>query len=222
MDSYFEDYSAYDEVAESLKEALRESVTAEITARLNKLTAENIELRDKVKNLKQLETEVSLAKANYERETASARRDALSIIRKEKLSELLSAIDEHLYTVETKQVPRDKCDRCNEDRRIPYKTPLGKDELELCDCAYQDSVWFVDEAIAHEVSRQNGELRVFWHAVSKRYDHDYIISPRWLKPAGGVDPEEIMKSPREYSFKDIASAQAVADLLNTKSGKNSG
>jgi Skp family chaperone for outer membrane proteins len=213
MSDYWGDYAEYDAVAEELKESLRNSVKEEITKRIESLETENRELKGKLEGLSALEREAERAKAEYERAFSTAKYEATREARKEKLSELLGAIDERLYTVEQEQVKRDKCERCNTSRQIAYKTPLGNDAVERCVCANFDYRWKVEAIAAHEVSRRNGQLVIWWASESRWKDSD-TINPRVLKPAEGAEAEDLLKYPSGYSFKDEASAQAAADASN--------
>lgn len=215
MSDYWGDYAEYDAVAEELKESLRNSVKEEIKTRIEKLETENRELNGKLKSLSDLEREAARAKAKYENAFSTAKYDATREARKEKLSELLGAVDERLYTVEHAPVKREKCDRCNASRQIAYKTPLGNDAVERCDCAITDYRWTVEAIAAHEVSRRNGQLVIWWVAESRWNDSD-TINPRVLKPAEGAPPEDLLLRPGGYSFKDEASAQAAADASNAR------
>lgn len=216
MIDYWDNEEAYDEVAAALKQSLRDAVKLEVKTQIEKLTTENQELKGKLTNLTQLEREATAAKAAAVRESDAARRDAVQTVRKEKLFELLAAIDERLYTVERVSTPREKCDQCDDERHLPYTTPRGRLTYESCECSSRLSRWEPVEAVAHEVSRRNGELTLWWVSVSVHLsrDIDYLSGPRSYKRAEGVAAETVAASPTEFSFKDIAAAQAAADMAN--------
>lgn len=213
MSDYWDDYSEYDAIAAEMKDALRVSVKDEIKKRIEMLATENKELKTKLKDLDQLEREAIQSKAKYDREFANAKRDAAQAARKEKLASLLTALDERLYTVEHKSTKREKCDQCDDTRRIYYLTPKGKKAYESCECDATDWRWEAEEIAAHEVSSRDGGFTIWWAAVSKWNDAD-ALNPRVLKRAEGVPIEKLASSPTGYSYKDRASAQYIADVAN--------
>jgi hypothetical protein len=221
MNDYWDNDEEYDEVAASLKEALQKSVKAEVTERIEKLTTENRELRVKLQKLDALEADAKAAKYRYEREFATAKHEAQSAARKEKLVEILAAIDERLYTVETERVALPKCDKCDSRRRISYTTPLGKDAEEACDCAESHYRYVVREVVAHEVSRRHGKLVIWWAAIKKYGDGD-SLSGRVLESSEGVELATLVKGSYGYAFKDSASAQTVADAANKQKEASNG
>lgn len=213
MSEYWDDYAGYDEAAETLKEALRAGVKDEIKEQIKSLSSENRELKNKLKNLDKLMLEAEQSRLAYEREYATAKRTAVQDVRKEKLAELLNALDERLYTVERIYVSREKCDRCDDQRRIYYTTPMGRETYEACECSSSDSHWEAVSVAAHEVSRRDGKLVLWWCAVDGWRDSD-TLNPKVLKPSGGVDIAVLTESPSSYSFRTLESAQAVADARN--------
>lgn len=220
MSDYWDNEEGYDEVAAELKQTLRDAVTLEVKNTIETLQTQNRELKSKLENLDRLEREAIQAKSAAEREGAAARRDAEQVVRKEKLFELLAAIDERLYTVERVYVDREKCDRCDDERHLRYTTPRGNSTYESCKCADKDWSWQPVEAVAHEVARRNGKLVLWWKSVSRYLDRDsdYMNGPSVSKRAEGVPTETVAKSPSEFAFKDMAAAQAAADLANEKVG----
>lgn len=216
MNDYWDNDEPYDEVAAELKAALHDSVRTEIKKRIEKLETENRELKEKLKGLDTLEREAVQAKARFDREYATAKYQAASEFRKEKLVELLAVIDERLYTVERVYLKREKCDLCNDNRQILYKTPRGREQAEMCVCATNDPRWQAVEVVAHEVSRRSGKLMLWWVPVNRYEDADWVGSPKHLKRAESATATEHAEDPTAFSFKDMASAQAVADAANKK------
>jgi regulator of replication initiation timing len=215
MNDYWDDDSQYDQVADELKQAFRESVKDEIKNRIKKLVTENRELKVKLEGLDRLELEAAQSKAKYDREYSSAKREAQQAARKEKLADLLTALDERLYSVEIKYVKNEKCAKCDENRRLHYVTPRGKPALEACECSGSTRLWEATEVAAHEVSSRDGKLLIWWAAVSRWADSD-SLNAKVLKRSEGVPAEKLAANPNAYSYKDRASAQATADAANER------
>ena len=212
-DEYWGEFSEYDSVAESLKDSLRGSVREEIAGRIERLTGENAALKGRLRGLDAAEREAAQAKAKYEREFSGAKSEAVRAVRKEELGKLLDAIDERLYRVERVYTERPKCDLCDERRQIAYKTPRGRDVTESCVCSETDMRWEATEVVAHEVSRRDGALMVWWVSTRSWGDDDQL-SPTVLKRAADSPVTDVLKQPGNYSFSDRASAQALAEKLN--------
>lgn len=218
MNEYWDEYSEYDSAVESLKDSLRESVKKEVADRIKRLVADNAALKDRLRGLDEAERVAAQTRADYERKFSSIKREAVQAARKEELGKLLDAIDERLYRVERVYTKLPKCDLCNENRQVAYKTPRGRDVTELCACGESLSRWEATEVFAHEVSRRNGELIVWWVSV-RRWGHDDQLSPIVLKRAGDFPVADVLKHPGEYSFPDLAGAQALAETLNDSDAK---
>lgn len=215
MSDYWDNYTEYDAIAAEMKDALRGSVKDEIKKHIETVETENRDLKDKLKGLDLLEREAAQSKAKYDREFANAKRDAVQSARKEKLASLLTALDERLYTVEHKHTKREKCDQCDDNRRLHYITPKGKKAYESCECDATDWHWEAEEIAAHEVASRDGSLTIWWAAVSRWKDSD-ALNPKVLKRAEGVPIEKLTASPTEYSYNDLLVAQKVAHVANGK------
>ena len=122
----FYEPSEFDMLVDEWKEKLRDSVKEEYKAEMAKLRQENETLQDikknwdkKVRELQTEKEEVIRTKDRIERE-----------IKNQYFSEILKDVMEERWGISYEwEYLREKCDRCDGDRRLHYKTPSGRDAL---------------------------------------------------------------------------------------------
>ena len=61
------------------------------------------------------------------------------------VANLIEEITKPLYIIDREYIKKPKCNKCDEDRKIWYKTPSGKDAYEYCDCNDSTIHFFVKE-----------------------------------------------------------------------------
>lgn len=140
-DDYFYEPSENDIVMSEIGDILKKMVKKEILDELETLRTENAELRkfrDERKNY-----EAKIREAEYKSQVAieKAQREVKSTRIHNIFGEMLSVG----YMIATNSKRRPKCDKCNEERRIEYTTPLGKTAYETCDCNGYDYFYEVKE-----------------------------------------------------------------------------
>lgn len=145
-DEYYNDWyeqSEFSEKIEELKNELRKSVKQEIINEINRLRAENEELKSFKDNWAIKMQEVESAKAEAEQAMKQAEKEA----KKARLHELLEPCTHTMYGIGTKWgFIREKCDKCDDKRKIRYKTPLGRDATEDCECSEKRLIYYPAEA----------------------------------------------------------------------------
>lgn len=213
-DEYYENLSPFDEEVESLKNHLREGVAKEIKERLELLETQNKELTRKLKNLGTLEREAADTKREYERKLTMAEQTAMRTVQKEGLRKLLELLKEPRYRVNRNWEMGPKCGKCDEERKLRYTTPLGREMFEACECSTRSALWEVEETLVHEVSRRDGKIIAWYHGTSRYFDDDSMGSPTVLHSCEGHTLEEMAKNPRDYGFPTAESAAVLATVLN--------
>ena len=211
---YWDDYSEYDNTAEELKASLLVSVKQEVKDKIEKLQRENAELKEKQKNLTLLEQEVSRKTSQLDRDIRNAERT----VKNAKAKELFKEIAETKYMLTNKSFTKDKCDKCNEKRKLTFTYPSGKVGEETCDvCGSTDYRAVVTEALGVSIDVRSGEL-IVWYKPYKYWDDDEYssMSGEVKKPYTGQDFTEMDKSRYSYIFTDKSDAQKYADYLNEK------
>lgn len=137
-DDYWGEPSEFEQQVEEFKDALRNSVKDEIKEKIASLEKELAELEDFKRDKNKIIQE-------YENKVKEAKREAETTIRKAKESEekwkkarLHQLLGDYL-TVGWKaayiRMYREKCDKCDDDRKIHFSSPQGKKYTEDCQCA---------------------------------------------------------------------------------------
>lgn len=223
QDFYEPEPSEADELIESIKEKLRTEVKQDILNELAGLRKTNGELRAKVKNLGELERASIIAKGEYEHKAKQAERTAKADAAQMAANELLAVIATPKFTVDSIYTKKPKCDKCDGQRRLNYKTPSGRENYEMCFCNGSDHSYGVVEQMVKTISKNRYKDLVVRYVVSSEFmaslgrDDDHIRSTILTKPRS---LEAMEGNYSEYGFDTRESAQALADYMNTKKGKS--
>lgn len=216
-EEYYQEPSEFDEMVEEFKAKLAESVKEETQTELAKLRAENAELRGKVQNLNKLELEVAASKRDYERRAQTAERDAAREARKLKAGELLEAISSPKFTVTRSSKFGKKCDQCDDNRTVHFKSPSGKDLDERCQCWIRYVHWGVTEEIAWSAEVRDYKLMVWYTSKHSVNDDDLAyVSATVLHDPAGLTIDQLIEEPSKYGFSSKSQAQALVDALNKR------
>lgn len=128
MDENFYEPSPYDEVLQAMRDAMMKNIKREILDELERLRKENEELATFRDQREQFEWEVKNAKREYERKAALAAVEA----RQARLLELFGGTPESGWKVDYEREYIEKCDKCDNDRRLHFNAPSGKEMTEPC------------------------------------------------------------------------------------------
>jgi hypothetical protein len=162
--------SEFEQQVDEFKESLIKSVKSEFTEEMERLRKENTELQATKKNFENIknqyrakERELELEKLNLERK-----------VRNQRLSELMKDFQVIMYKAESESVYKAKCDKCDENRQIHFKSPSGKDITEECKCLkYKDKYIPRDyNCTEFKIDRNNKEM-LMWYKVNREPDYDY-------------------------------------------------
>lgn len=218
---YFHEPTEFEQDIHGFMESLRKAVKKEITDEMKELRATVKEQAEKLTHLDALELEALQKSNEYGRMMARAERDAEEKVRQEGIRKLLDVLAEPRYRIGTSRQPQRKCSRCNEDRKLEYKTPRGKVAYEPCECAATTLIWTVEEQYVHEISKHFGQLIVWYDSTARYYNRDNpdsISGGTVLKSPANVPLKELMDEPREYGFTNKEDALVVASSLNKEGG----
>lgn len=219
--SYYEDDfyepSEYDEMVEEFKEKLRASVKQEIKDEIERLKSELEEIKvfrsERVKYyeaLKEAQQKANRAEAEYKRKAELAKREA----RSERAQELLRNISVVGYRPKAIYTDRPKCDKCDEHRKIHFKSPQGRECTEDCACATKIIRYEPCEAQLLRLTVNDKSISSYYTRVEVGYDYDiYDCSASvWEK-----EEDSFEKTPRYCTvFLEEANCQAYCDWLNEK------
>lgn len=126
----FYEGSEFDRQIEEFKDALREDVKRETLEEIEQLQKELAELRDFKERKDEIEKE-------YREKMRAAKVAAAEAEQKWKNARLHTLLGEYLvggFTVKCEFIKGPKCPKCDENRRIHFKSPSGRDMSERCLC----------------------------------------------------------------------------------------
>lgn len=126
----FYEGSEFDRQIEEFKDALREDVKRETLEEIEQLQKELAELRDFKVRKDEIEKE-------YREKMRAAQIAAADAEHKWKNARLHTLLGEYLvggFTVKCEFIRGPKCSKCDENRRIHFQSPSGRDMSERCLC----------------------------------------------------------------------------------------
>ena len=148
-DDYWAELSEFDQQIEEFKDSLRNSVKDEIKEKIASLENELSELKEfrdeKDKFIQECESKVREAK----REAEVAIRTAKESEEKWKKARLHQLLGDYLtvgWKVGNSWEYGEKCNKCDENRKIHFTSPQGKKYTEDCRCAKRHYKYFPKEA----------------------------------------------------------------------------
>lgn len=202
------------EFKEKMQDVLLESVKQDIAAIKDEnksLKIKNQELQQECLKAQQLKSAIECQKANL-----------LSAVRRERLGELLKDFQVVMYKPYNEGAFTPKCNKCDDDRKLAYLTPLGKKQYETCDCKKSVEYYVPQEYVLTEFKMDNYYEKkkplLMWFKIkrSEREDYDYCSydSSTHCETVyeKGMDFEKIKTY--DTFFKDVADCQKYCDWLN--------
>ena len=150
-DEYWDEPSEYEQMILELKESLRESVRQEIKDEIESLRSKLAELNDVQNNWSAKLREVEEEKYKYQEAVRDAKRDA----NRAKLTELMESIEHEAWTVRGHyEYLKPKCDKCDKDRRLHFKSPNGREMTEECECAKRKYIYEAKPIILYKIHQR--------------------------------------------------------------------
>lgn len=222
-DDFYESYepSKYDLMIEELKETLRNSVKQEYIDRINKLEEENKALQEIKKNFESIKTDYERKSQECEWEKEKVLQNAVKEAKETRLKELMADVQREYWQVGNDYLEQPKCDKCDENRRIHYVTPRGRDAVEECECATKKSIFVPKSKIIYEIALRNGVLKSWFTAQKSNDDDDYYISKDYLGHRERVSEDADVSTLNKenlyiYYFETREKCQEFCNLLNTE------
>lgn len=115
----------------ALIEAIKENVKQDIKIEMQRLRKENAELQQYKKERQEIEKIKNDYESRLQTQIEAYKRE----LRTAKINELFGDYIVIGWGVNQKTILPPKCDKCDEDRYIHFKSPSGKDFKEPCQCA---------------------------------------------------------------------------------------
>jgi hypothetical protein len=163
----FYEPSEFDILFHQLKQSLLKSVKDEYVVEMNKLKKENEKLQEVKKNFDQIKKEYE----NKKRQLDFEYQDMKGKARRERIRELMKGLEVELFTVGSRSKSSPKCSKCDEKRRIYYKTPSGKETYETCECDTKIHIYEPIQTMMSSFSIRDGKGSAWYKVVDgDRYD----------------------------------------------------
>lgn len=220
MSYYDEDFyyepSEFDYQVNEFKEALMKSVKEEFISKMERLEKENKELQFIKQNWERITRDYDNKKYQLELERQDLERKA----RRERLSVLMKDFEVIMYRIDYRNELPPKCNKCDDNRKINYKTPLGKDAHEDCDCRNGKIVYYPKDYICSEFKiDRDGNKIIAWYKINKiDRDDEYVgyDSSTFAEVIyhEGLKYEDIKKYGTFFKTKE--ECQGYCDWLNAK------
>jgi hypothetical protein len=217
-EDFYHEPSEFEMQIEEFKASLMSKVKEDYIKELERLKKENAELQNVKKNFEGIKNGYEKKKRELEYE----RSNLLHQVRRERLSELMKDCEIELFTVGSKGRRQPKCDKCNEDRRIPYTTPLGKETYEICDCDSKIQVYEPIPIMLHTFSIRNGNGLAWYKIHNDRHDEWFTYYDDSISGKDLITDESQFES-IGYSYKTLFKtkelAQQYSDYKNSQVNK---
>jgi len=201
------------EYQQKMKDALLESVKHQI----EKTKTDNENLKAENKKLQKQVSEIN----QKERELETQKKNLIWEVRRERLSKLMEDFKIIMYQASATYVKQPKCDKCNKDRQIAFKSPSGKTVHEDCECNKSNTIYAPKANIVYEfkVDRHNSEKMSAWYTVEESsYDKEEYYSHNTTFAETIYNTEMSFENLNTYKtfFKTIEECQTYCDWLNKK------
>lgn len=217
-DFYDEEYDYFDSTVEELKEQLKKEVKQDIQDKIKKLEEENKELKNVKENWETLKQEYEDKINEVEIEKQNILDNAKREIYNATLKDLFENCDyfKRLYTVDYEMEEREKCDKCDEDRKLTLIDCYGREHKVNCKCSKGKRMYYAKENSKTAVYIQKSKGKdnfMFNFRNTDSYDYGQKIDKKDVLEK--FDKDRVKDYWNTY-FTTLEEAQKYADYLNSK------
>lgn len=212
-EEFYEEPSEFEQQIDEFKTSIVNSIKEGFKTEMEQLRKENAELQVVKKDMEKIRNDFRRKEIQFE----SDRKDMEQAVRRERLSVLMKNFEVLMFRADYKNIMPPKCDNCNENRRIPFITPLGRQSEEDCNCKFTTKTYFPAEYIASSFRIGDNNEMLMWYKMNPERDYDHAS---WDSGALG---KTIWKEGMEYEenhyrtyFKTQADCQKFCDWLTEK------
>jgi regulator of replication initiation timing len=211
-DQFYDSYSEFDEKINEFKQSLLKDVKQEFIEELNRLKKENSELQEIKNNFESIKKHYTEKELELSRE----KQNAMSEARKLQLNRLFKDREIVLYRTEGKYIKKPKCNKCNNDRKIKYVSPLGKEMFENCDCSNSDMEYVPKPWILFEFKMTYDKELLMWYKEEPSGNETYFESCSQICKDIYNDSIPYEKVSYDTFFRDKEDCQKYCDWKNKK------
>lgn len=214
-DDFYNEPSELEMQVDEFKESLLNAVKDEYKAEMERLRKENAELLEIKKSFDQIKRDYNQKMVELD----MAKRDLKNEVRKERLKDILKDFEVLLYRPTHNYEYGPKCNNCDENRQIHYKTPSGKDAQENCGCKEKHKVFKSEEFICKSFANRSGKF-IAWYTENSNDEDSFGIysnAPQFIY--AGEEFKDINLKHWEVFFKTPEECQAYCAWLTAKEGQ---
>ena len=217
-DFYNEGPSDYELLMNDLKETLKKSIKDEFIKEMDKLRAENKKLQDVKENFER----IKLDYAHKEQELKAKEQDIERSLARKKIMELATIADmkPQIYYIDDATGFHTKCDKCDENRLIHFKSPSGRECTESCpNCGTSFRKYFVKPVDTLRISFPNDPQikRVVYYIRHDKWGESYTYNLQDIY-RGPVEEFDLQVNRNHIAFESKELAQEICNRLNKKYG----
>jgi hypothetical protein len=218
-DDYYEEYSEIDRLICELKDGALKGLKQDIKDKLDRLEKENNELQDIKNNWNRLEKEYKEKVRELENYKDNVKREAYRL----PLEEMMKNFQEEYFVVNQKYEKVDKCNKCNDDRKLILTDAYGRETKINCVCDKSEYTGYKVESRyivgISSIAKRDSKPKLwvyFSYQKGDRNDDGYYRCSTYLDDEKIVDFEKAIKNNQtnDYLFKDKKEAQKYANYLN--------
>ena len=181
------------------------SVSKEVKDELERLRKRVAELEDFASQKDKYDRELCELKRKLELQKSQVKEEA----RKMRLPEIMKALEAPAYIADWNyEFVLPKCDKCDENRKIHFKSPSGRDLDEDCSCAKRKSVYHPKQGIMIKFNWMKDREPFLSEEIEMRGVHfDYVSPESFIKTIENDNEEYTIEFSKFYhgqSFKDIS------------------
>lgn len=215
-DFYNEGPSDYELFMNDLKETLKKSIKDEFIKEMDKLRAENKKLQDVKENFEQ----IKLDYAHKEQELKAREQDMEKNLARKKIMELATIADmkAQIYYIDDDTAYLPKCDKCDENRLIHFKSPTGKDCTEPCpNCGTTYHKYYVKPIDTMKILFPNDPAlhRVAYYLRHDRWGESYSYELQDIYKGSAADYDTSSGYKMHHTaFESKELAQKICDRIN--------
>jgi hypothetical protein len=216
-DDFYNEPSEFEMQIDEFKESLMNSVKDEYKAVMERLMKENAELQEVKRNFDQIKREFNQKTVELDMEKSDLRNK----IRRERLKDLMKDFEVILYTAYSRRKSGPKCDKCDENRRIYYTTPTGRETYEECNCKNSITYYEPQKNVCSSFASRNGKFIAWYKPFNDEdvdgYSYESSTAPKFIY--SGEKFEDVPENRWTVYFKTEEECQAYCDWLTAKEGK---
>jgi len=218
---YYEPSDA-DDILNEAFEGIENILKSKVKQKYGHLEEKAESLRKDRKELNKKESEL----LSRERQIEIKERDLEVEFNKRKLSdvydELMKSFGTQFFMIKTNYTRKDKCNLCDNNRKVKAKMPCGGEVEVCCSCDYRVKTFSVEDdfyikLVSWKNSHSGGTTRKLKY--SSRNSDDHYFSDIDLDKIIDVFDEDL-KDPQYKKFSTRELAQKYCDLLNENENNN--